>query len=432
MRRVVTAALLVLISVGSAYAAAAKGYSVTLTIEGVRSSKGHVLTTLCGDPAQFMRGCAGPASRQTAMQGTMKIIFDNVAAGTYAISVLHDENDNGRYDYPDEGYAIGNDAPYPPTFESASIKVSGDTATHVKMVYFTAAQVAPTDIKPIVVRDNGLNAELYVPEHKGKLPAVLVMGGSEGGIGVGRLMGLPLTKEGYAVMALAYFRAEGLPQTLDRIPLEYFKTALDWLKARPEIDASRIAIYGASKGAEAVLVIASHYDGIRAVVAAAPTDVVWQSLNFVGTEPHSSWSLGGKDVPYVPFDTSKPYSPGEPYVEIYRRSIKADPNHDDAIIKVENIKGAVLLLSGTDDQEWDSTEMADRVIARLDAHHFAYPHQHLRYEGAGHLCCINPGAVAAGVLPPTLKVGGTPEIDAKARADAWHEIVAFLDSNLKH
>lgn len=412
--------------------AGAAGSSVTLTIDDVRSSKGHVLSSLCADRSQFMRGCATAVSRDAAVQGTMKIVFKNIVPGTYAISVFQDENDNDRYDYPDEGYAIGNDAPYPPNFDAASIEVSGDASARVKMIYFTAAQARQqTSIKPVIVRDSGLNAEFYAPEHEGKLPAVLVIGGSEGGMGFARLIGVPFTEAGYAVMVLAYFGADGLPRVLDRIPLEYFKSAIDWLKARPEVDASRVALYGVSKGAEAVLVIGSHYNGIKAIIASAPSDIVWQALSFpAGPVPHSSWMFGGKELPFVPFDTSKPYSSGEPFIGVYTRSLQAQPDHDDAIIKVENISGAILLLSGTDDQMWNSTDQSDRIMARLKALHFRHLYQHLSYPGAGHLCCVNPGAIADHAAPSGMILGGTPQVDDKSRVDAWAKTLAFLKANL--
>ena len=54
-----------------------------------------------------------------------------------------------------------------------------------------------------------------------------------------------------------------------------------------------------------------------------------------------------------------------------------------ATIPVEKIQGPVLLVSGSDDQVWPSSALADIAMRRLEAHDFAFPFKHLRYEGAG-------------------------------------------------
>jgi pimeloyl-ACP methyl ester carboxylesterase len=55
-----------------------------------------------------------------------------------------------------------------------------------------------------------------------------------------------------------------------------------------------------------------------------------------------------------------------------------------ASIPVERTRGPVLLISGTDDAVWPSSDFSDRVMARLAAHEHPFPDAHLRYEGAGH------------------------------------------------
>jgi hypothetical protein len=50
-------------------------------------------------------------------------------------------------------------------------------------------------------------------------PALLIFGGSEGGLS-GTLIAALLAAHGYPALALAYFNAPGLPATLSDIPLE--------------------------------------------------------------------------------------------------------------------------------------------------------------------------------------------------------------------
>jgi uncharacterized protein len=76
--------------------------------------------------------------------------------------------------------------------------------------------------------------------------AVLVLGGSEGGLPVR----LPeaLASRGHPTLAVAYFGLAGLPRTLANIPLEYFVTSLRWLARQPGVDPKRIVVVGASRG----------------------------------------------------------------------------------------------------------------------------------------------------------------------------------------
>ena len=95
---------------------------------------------------------------------------------------------------------------------------------------------------------------------------VLVLGGSEGGLVEG--FASALARHGFATMALAYFAMQGLPPKLIEIPVEYFRRALDWLRAQPETSPARPAVVGSSKGGEAALLVASTYDDVGAVVLA--------------------------------------------------------------------------------------------------------------------------------------------------------------------
>src|SRR4029453_14100268 len=77
---------------------------------------------------------------------------------------------------------------------------------------------------------------------------MIVLPGSQGGVpGPGNHPG-GLASHGYVVLALAYFNAEGLPPLLQNIPLEYFATAVDWLKSQASVDPGRIGVFGPSRG----------------------------------------------------------------------------------------------------------------------------------------------------------------------------------------
>ena len=292
-----------------------------------------------------------------------------------------------------------------------------------------APLVAHTAATPagIAVREQGLVATWYPPASGKRGPVILVLGGSEGGEEGSRRIAQAFAREGYGALALAWFKADGLPQQLQEIPLEYFATAIAWIGKQPLADANRLAIYGISKGGETALLVASRQPEIKAVIAAVPSAFVWQGINSADyTSVKSSFTLNGQPVPYLPYDISAPFTG---VFDLYQRSLKFADAHADAVIPVERINGPVLLLSGRADTLWPSSAMADQVIARLDARGFRFPHRHIAYPDAGHAGTIPPWE--GGPAPTGFNaLGGTTEGNAAARADSWIQTLAFLRSSI--
>lgn len=102
-----------------------------------------------------------------------------------------------------------------------------------------------------------------------------------------------------------------------------------------------------------------------------------------------------------------------------------------AAIPVERIQGPVLLVSGEDDQLWPSKDLADMVFQRLVQHAHPYPFEHLSYRGAGHAAFGVPDVPTYGSsATPLFVLGGTPAGNARARADSWPRMLAFLREHL--
>ena len=148
-------ALTFLFAAGSAVALAAPagnlaarptGAQVVVDITNLRNHDGVVRACMTRDASRFPR-CQGssqgysvvvPAGRAATLR------FNDVAPGTYAIALLHDENDNGKADrvlgmMPREGFGFSNDAPVnmgPPEFSEAAITV-GAASLHqsIRMRY---------------------------------------------------------------------------------------------------------------------------------------------------------------------------------------------------------------------------------------------------------------------------------------------------------
>ncbi len=107
---------------------------ISVTVIGLRSAKGQVLGCLTTQPRVFPDCAKDPASHKLVVPltaTTVRLEFGAVAPGRYAISLLHDENGNGKADMvlfmPKEGFGFSRDAPVrfgPPSFNSAAFAVA--------------------------------------------------------------------------------------------------------------------------------------------------------------------------------------------------------------------------------------------------------------------------------------------------------------------
>jgi uncharacterized protein (DUF2141 family) len=117
---------------------------IHVEISGVHSDKGQVLCALFSSAEAFPKKADKAVARLTAKVVERRAVcdFTGVASGTYAVSVVHDENSNGKLDtnfigMPREGVGASNDAKGhmgPPKFSAASFRYEGgrlDLKIHV-------------------------------------------------------------------------------------------------------------------------------------------------------------------------------------------------------------------------------------------------------------------------------------------------------------
>ena len=105
-----------------------------VSVTGVAHANGSVHIALYDGAATFRDEDAARATASLpATAGTVAADFSDLAPGTYALIVYHDENGNGRMDrflgmIPTEGYGLSNDPEVsgPPRFEDSAFTVEGD------------------------------------------------------------------------------------------------------------------------------------------------------------------------------------------------------------------------------------------------------------------------------------------------------------------
>lgn len=244
-----------------------------------------------------------------------------------------------------------------------------------------------------------------------------------------------LASRGYVTLALAYFGARGLPATMQRIPIEYFGKAIQWMLSRPDVESAGVTILGSSRGAEAALLVASVYPEVNGVAAVSSSNVRWEGATARQLPGGPAWTYRGADLPYVRFHIGVSFAARYLWSSVMGRPLSLHPmfvdslglaHGDAAEIAVERIRGPVLLASGSDDRKWPSGSMSARVVDRLRRHHHPYADEHVVYQGAGHWlpCAYEPTTALRGRLGE--EIGGTPQATAKVQAQWWPKVLRFL------
>lgn len=338
---------------------------------------------------------------------TVTVAFSGTAAGgvVWAGRLTRRADAHGRLDLPDEyllarmrarGDAIGAF----PTQIEVIVRAGGKTAsTRATRHPLATASLVRTDERP---GGAGFVGEWITPPHARRHTAILLFGGSEGGLTQGSLAET-LAAHGYPVLHLAYFAEPGLPSALRRIPLEYFERALTWMAEQPQVDPQRIVTWGWSRGGEASLLLAATFPHlVHAAVGYVPSAYVFDAPAAPGVP---AWTLHGRAL-----------EPGA--IPIWRSS------------------GPVFVVGGYDDRLWPSGSYVAQIAKEL--------HDHgrrdvtaLAYQGAGHMLFeavppqIDVSPVGYGQVQTNygpLDLGGTPQADELALERSWPRLLRFLGS----
>lgn len=248
------------------------------------------------------------------------------------------------------------------------------------------------DLEAVTVEDvvdDGLVAAYARPQRSDStLPAaaVLVIGGSEGGLDTARMLARWIAAAGYPALAVSYFGSPGQATELADVPLETFITAAGWLASRIEVDPERVAALGVSRGGEAAVWLATeHPELVHGAIAPVGAGEFWCGYP---DWRRSAWTLDGVPVPCA-----------------------ADPARipDAAVIDLDSIGGPLVLACGDADAVWDSCALMARTVERAEAARIDVTQ--LVGDGASHYLAFDPYLPA---LP-----GTDAAADAQARAEFW-------------
>lgn len=299
------------------------------------------------------------------------------------------------------------------------------------------ARAGRKGIRIEVIDQGRFRGVLGLPGGDQNAPCVIILHGSEGAdLDSARAAAARFAARGYAALFLSYSARPwidypGVRKDAVNIPLEILEDCRRWLRARDDVDGSRIGLVGWSKGGEFALSAAARMSWIKSVVALVPADAVWEGYGrrIEPGEVASSWTWRGKPLDYIPyvaeFGPFQKANPGAIATDWHRASLRAVGPQElkRAQIPIDAATASILILAGGRDEVWPSGEMS-RDLAGPGRRVVVYPE-------AGH------GIVGDGTFPvhlygePPKKAGDLdPQANGPATAAAFRETILHLRKTL--
>ena len=253
---------------------------------------------------------------------------------------------------------------------------------------------------------------LFYDEKLRRAPAVIIVSGSEGRIEKAQNIAQLLSSRGYICLAIAYFGLEGLPHNLERIPIECLEEAKDFLYHHPQVDNTKIGIYGRSKGAELVLAGQSILEDVQCLVLNSPSNVIFEGIKGKLNSHSSSWTYLQKELPYQKFQLGNYF-----LNKFFGKHISEDSR---AQIDMSKIASPLLLLGSDVDEIWDASSAIDDIISHYKGKSILFK----KYHETGHMLTV--------AYQPNHRYRKDWRLLMKESVDSWFATINFFDTHLKN
>lgn len=253
--------------------------------------------------------------------------------------------------------------------------------------------------RDFTVEEHGFAGHMAEPQQPTDKAVIVIMGGEKS-----ILPGIHLAERfadfGIVGLSVSLFGAEGLPDDVDRIPLELFGRAVDVLH---QMGIRSISTYGISMGSIFALLTAVYIGGIDNVVLCSPSHVPFEATakDKKHTLGHSIVTFEGKELPFVRQDFSRGSMMKYEYNADAKRKVTrmwsafnaAYHNREleqKADIHPEKANARILLIAGTGDESWPSEYSVNYLKNLLDERNYEKEYKTVVYPGASHLIGVMP------------------------------------------
>lgn len=249
------------------------------------------------------------------------------------------------------------------------------------------------------MKEHGFVGHMAEPDSGADRAVIVIMGGEKS-----ILPGIKIAERfadfGICGLAVSLFGAEGLPKTPDRIPLDMFENAVDFLTNIKKI--SSVSTYGVSMGSLFAALTAKYIGSIDNVIMVSPSHVPFGGvIDRTRLSGHSVVTFREKELPFVTADFSKYKQRKYYYEEKEKRKVTgmwrsyADAYADKiaeqkADIHIEKCDSRILLLAGTADEMWHSAYSVKYLESSLLENSYRKEHKAVLYSGASHLLGVMP------------------------------------------
>ncbi|XP_056311455.1 peroxisomal succinyl-coenzyme A thioesterase-like isoform X1 [Danio aesculapii] len=278
-------------------------------------------------------------------------------------------------------------------------------------------------VQRVNIRENGVRGTLFLPPGPGPYPGVLDLWG--GGGGLIEYRSALLASHGFACMALEYISPAKLKNT--DVDNTYFEKAYQILQNHPLVQKDKMAMLGLCFGSAITFSMTAYSTVIK---------------------PQCCVCISGSHV--VPVNKCI----FEVFEDIKKLMGKVQENEDNHIVTrgmilpiptdpalkadVGKIKCPLLLVNGTDDQNWATNESAEDIEMMMEKAGNRHLLTVLTYPDAGHLIepPYTPHFRATNFLLHDMKEkvvmlwGGQTKPHAYAQEDSWEKILAFFQEHL--
>ena len=215
-------------------------------------------------------------------------------------------------------------------------------------------------------------------------------------------------------------------------PLERFEKVITYLKVKGN---QKIGIGGASTTGMLALVAASYFSDITLTCAWCPSDFVMEAFYQDGLDGaherpgdnESSLTYQGKQLPYLQYayrhpeywkmikKESKESGNFIASRQMFDESERRFPLREEAKIKVENIKGKLIMVGAEDDALWDTCKYIRRMVQRLESLPHDCEYEAWTYEHGTHF------AFPEGMLKKVFPVGAGLLVSLAFKAGRQHK-----------
>jgi len=220
-----------------------------------------------------------------------------------------------------------------------------------------------------------------------------------------------LTKRGMNVLTMSPAKKN---YSHHNYPLERIEAAIKLLKKFGNV---KIGITGASTTGTLALTAASIFPEITLTIAMTPSDFIWQGFAQGKKDGCEEWPIEGeslftyrgKPLPYMPFcykhpeywqvmkSEAKESGNMTASRKIFEDSEAAHPITEDEFIKIENIKGKLLMIGAEDDCLWNAAKYVKRAEKRLSEKPHDCDAEFVTYEHGTHF--VFPESLLKTIFP---------------------------------